>query len=153
MSRRPSTQDDRALYITSFIRLAAQANVERYAKWLAGSGYDDIQPAHGQVFQPLWSRPEGARITTLARLAHVTKQTISPLVDHLERRGYVTRVPDPDDARASLVRLTARGRAYARAARGCARDIEADWIACLGASRVHDLREALATYLAARGNE
>jgi DNA-binding MarR family transcriptional regulator len=99
------------------------------------------------VFQPLWSRPEGARITTLARASRITKQTMSPLVDHLERRGYVARVADPDDARASLVRLSARGRAFTRAARAFAREMEADWIACVGARRVEELRVALETYV------
>jgi DNA-binding MarR family transcriptional regulator len=38
-------------------------------------------------------------------------------VDELEERGYVRRVPDPEDARAKLVRLTARGRNYVAEAR------------------------------------
>ena len=32
------------------------------------------------------------------------------VVDDLEAWGYVRRVPDPSDARAKLVRLTAHGR-------------------------------------------
>ena len=43
------------------------------------------------------------------------------MVDDLEARGYVRRVPDPADARAKLVRLTARGR---RAAAECRRAIQ-----------------------------
>jgi DNA-binding MarR family transcriptional regulator len=149
---RTSSHANRGPYIGTLIRLAGQLNAEKYARWLETSGYDDLQPAHGAVFQPLWSRPEGARITTLARLGHVTKQTISPLVEHLERRGYVVRVADPDDARASLVRLTARGRAFTRAARTFAREIEADWIAIVGERRVAEVRAALETYLKASGD-
>ncbi len=37
--------------------------------------------------------------------SHVTRQ-----VQQLERAGYVTRVPDPDDHRAQRVRLTPAGR-------------------------------------------
>ncbi len=43
------------------------------------------------------------------------------VVDDLEARGYVRRVPDPSDARAKLVRLTARGR---RAAAECRRAVQ-----------------------------
>ena len=37
--------------------------------------------------------------------SHVTRQ-----VQQLERTGYVTRVPDPDDGRAQLIKLTPKGR-------------------------------------------
>jgi DNA-binding MarR family transcriptional regulator len=39
------------------------------------------------------------------------------VVDDLEQRGYVRRVPDAEDARAKVVRLTARGRRYVAEAR------------------------------------
>jgi hypothetical protein len=51
-----------------------------------------------------WLTP-GARITDLAERAQVTKQTAGFLVDQLERAGYVRRVPDPRDARASATQL------------------------------------------------
>jgi DNA-binding MarR family transcriptional regulator len=37
--------------------------------------------------------------------SHVTRQ-----VQHLQKAGYVTRVPDPDDRRAQRVELTAQGQ-------------------------------------------
>ena len=46
-------------------------------------------------------------MSELARRAQITKQSMSELVAHLERHGYVERVPDPDDRRAKLVRATA----------------------------------------------
>jgi DNA-binding MarR family transcriptional regulator len=83
--------------------------------------------------------PEGARITTLARAARITKQSMSALVAELESAGYVERVEDPDDARAMRVRLTAQGRAYGRAVRAFSRQIEAEWAATVGAQRIADL--------------
>lgn len=53
----------------------------------------------------------GSRITDVASRAGVTKQAVGQLVDELESLGYVTRVPDPTDARARLVVFTERGRA------------------------------------------
>jgi DNA-binding MarR family transcriptional regulator len=87
--------------------------------------------------------PEGARITTLARASRMTKQSMSTLVADLESGGYIERLEDPDDARAYRVRLTARGRAYAKAVRAFALRMEADWAARIGAQRVEDLRTTL----------
>ena len=55
-------------------------------------------------------RRSGTRLTELARRAGVTKQAMMVVVDELEVRGFVRRTPDPDDGRAKVVRLTARGR-------------------------------------------
>jgi DNA-binding MarR family transcriptional regulator len=117
---------------------------QELARWLAESGYADLQPAHSAAIQALWARPEGARLTTLARTARMTKQSMGALVDHLSRTGYVERVEDPEDHRASLVRLTARGRAYAKAVRAFARRVEADWGRRIGDLRLRDLKETLA---------
>jgi DNA-binding MarR family transcriptional regulator len=48
---------------------------------------------------------------TLAQRCQVTDQTMSRTLDRLARAGFVTRTPDPADARRHLTRLTARGRA------------------------------------------
>ncbi len=138
-----ASKPDRGPTIGALVRVAHQALAEQLARWLAESAYDDIQPAHCAAIQPLWALPEGARVTTLARSARITKQSMSALVEHLERRGYVERLDDPDDARASRVRLTARGRAFGRAVRGFGHEMEADWIARLGERRFGELKSIL----------
>jgi DNA-binding MarR family transcriptional regulator len=40
----------------------------------------------------------------------VSSGTMTNRIDRLDRRGYVTREPDPDDSRGVRVRLTASGR-------------------------------------------
>lgn len=127
----------------ALLRLVAQAMAESHVRWLETSGYADLQPAHSAVIQPLWETPDGARLTTLARQSRITKQSMSALVDHLEKHGYVERVPDPDDARATLVRLTSRGRAYGKAVRQFGRELEADLARRVGAKRVDELRATL----------
>jgi DNA-binding MarR family transcriptional regulator len=129
--------------LPALLRLASQAMGEAYLRWLESSGFPNIQPAHSAVIQPLWEAPDGARLTTLARHSRITKQSMSALVDHLDKHGYVERVPDPDDARASLVRLTARGRSFAKAIRAFAREVEDDWATRVGARRIEDLRTTL----------
>jgi DNA-binding MarR family transcriptional regulator len=127
----------------ALLRIAGQGLGERITQWLATSEFSDIQPAHSAVIQPLWDMPEGARITTLARMGRITKQSMSALVDHLEKTGYVERVEDPDDARATRVKLTTRGRAYGRAIRALSREVEAEWAARIGATRIAQLKETL----------
>ena len=50
------------------------------------------------------------RVTSLAALLGVDVPTVTRKVQQLERLGYVAREPDPDDGRASLIRLTASGQ-------------------------------------------
>src|SRR5512141_1968613 len=130
-------------HLGALVRLAAQFMNERLTRWIAASGFEGVQPAHSAAIQPLWDQPMGARVTTLARLSHITKQSMSALVSDLEAAGYVERVPDPDDARATRVRLTSRGRAYGRAVRAFSRSVEADWAERISAQRVDELRSIL----------
>src|SRR6476660_6739272 len=123
MSRVKADQDTGPT-LGSLLRLAHAAMAEEYTEWLAQSAYRDIQPAHAAAIQPLWQRPEGVRLTTLAQTARITKQSMGALVDALEQGGYVERVEDPDDGRAARIRLTARGRTFARHARAFAREFE-----------------------------
>jgi DNA-binding MarR family transcriptional regulator len=93
--------------------------------------------------QPLWQCPEGERLTTLARTASITKQAAGALVDSLEEAGYVERIPDSDDRRATRIRLTAHGRSYRRDVRRFGRDFEARLADHLGERRLNELRATL----------
>jgi DNA-binding MarR family transcriptional regulator len=134
---------NRGPLLGALLRLASQAMTERFNVWIKSSGFADIQPAHSAVIQPLWEAADGARITALARASRITKQSMSALIADLEAAGYVERVDDPDDARATRVRLTSHGRAYGRAVRAFARGIEAEWAARIGTQRVQELRGTL----------
>ena len=138
-----ASKSDRGPLLGSLLRLASQCMTDELTRWIASSGFEDLQPAHSAAIQPLWGMQEGARITTLARAARITKQSMSALVSDLEKAGYVERVDDPDDARAIRVRLTPRGRAYGRAVRAFARSIEAEWAERVGRHRIAELRETL----------
>ena len=56
-------------------------------------------------------------IGALARAEQVRLPTMSRLVSALERDGFATRTPDPEDGRASRVHSTARGRTVLRQGR------------------------------------
>jgi DNA-binding MarR family transcriptional regulator len=101
-----------------------------------------VRAPHGNVFAYL--DKEGTQVSELARRAQITKQSMAELVAHLERHGYVERVPDPADRRAKLVRATPRGREVYAIARETIADIEREWTARLGATKMRQLRALLA---------
>ena len=57
------------------------------------------------------------RVSALARAEQVRTPTITPIVAALERDGLISREADAGDARASLLRPTAAGRALMMRAR------------------------------------
>jgi DNA-binding MarR family transcriptional regulator len=50
------------------------------------------------------------RLTALAAKEAVSQPSMTQLVQRLERLGFVTRLPDPDDGRASLIGVTPHGQ-------------------------------------------
>lgn len=107
----------------------------------AERGHPEVRPPHGNVFQYL--DDAGTRVSVLAQRAEITKQSMAELVEHLERHGYVERIPDPADRRAKLVRATDRGREVFAIAREVVAEIEADWTRQLGKTKMRQLRELL----------
>ena len=77
-------------------------------KRVEAAGFTDIRPGHGCVFGTI--EPDGSRLTDLAQRANMTKQSVGEATSDLEQRGYVERVPDPNDGRAKIIQLTERGR-------------------------------------------
>ncbi len=53
-------------------------------------------------------------VSSLARESRVTKGAMTRLLDGLSARGWVERLPDPDDGRRWRVALTREGRAEAQ---------------------------------------
>lgn len=110
---------------------------------LAERGFSDVRPAHNAVFQHLDAA--GTTVSALAERAEMTKQAMAELVSHLEERGYVDRVPDPNDRRAKLVRPTDRGREVYAVVRELVPEMEQRLVDVIGATRVRQLRRDLQT--------
>ncbi len=85
------------------------------------------------VFQHLLL--EGMHLTELAERAQITKQSMGYLVDYLQERGYVERVPDLVDGRARVTRQIVQG-------------IEEDWACRLGEHKMDQLRQLLKELIA-----
>jgi DNA-binding MarR family transcriptional regulator len=86
---------------------------------------------------------EGTRATDLAQRVGVTKQTIVHLVDELERRGYLERVPDANDGRAKMVRMTSRGWEVHELATELVEELDRRWAMRMGRVRYSQLRDLL----------
>ncbi len=132
---------ERELPSSLLMFIAARAAADRIFSVVRDAGFDDVTVAQSRLLMGI--DPGGTRLSVLADRAQIAKQTATALVDKLERAGYVTRVPDPSDGRARLVRLTPRAEAALPVARAEEARIEAEWEAHLGVTRMQHLREAL----------
>jgi DNA-binding MarR family transcriptional regulator len=108
-------------------------------------GHEGLQPSHQGVFASLGRA--GTRLTDLASRVGTTKQAMGQLVDDLERQGYVERVPDPDDGRAKIVRLTRQGTAFMSDAAEVVADIWRDYASLLGERELATLQDRLGSLL------
>lgn len=120
--------------------IVQRAMEDRVLADLAVAGFDDLTLAQARVMARVG--PKGTRVTDLAEQARVTKQTVTFLVDQLERSGYVRRVPDPRDARARLVTFAERGLAALQVARRTEVAVQEEWTRHLGrqaTARLHEL--------------
>lgn len=113
---------------------------------VVGAGYPQ-KPSHSAVFAQI--RPEGSRLTVLARGANMSPQAMGELVDELEELGYVERKPDPSDRRAKLIELTPRGEQCIAAGIATIRGIENRLEEILGPPGHASLRRLLAQLLSA----
>jgi DNA-binding MarR family transcriptional regulator len=120
--------------------VAHRAVEQRVVRAVQEAGHD-ITLAQGRLAARIGE--DGTRLTELAESAQVTKQTAGSLVDQLERRGYVERVPDPTDARARLVRLSSKGREVQALARVVEDEVTAEWTRHLGEPEMRRLRRAM----------
>ena len=125
-----------------YLRQLYDALVANLHQRLGEAGYQGITPSHGLVFQYL--KEEGSRITELALHAGMTKQSMSALVYQLEELGYLKRKDDPDDARAVLFILTAKGQSLKSKAQQMNYIFEKKWEQKLGVAQYQKFREMLA---------
>lgn len=123
------------------LREPFRVGTELLHRRFAERGHPEIRPPHGNVMQFLDG--DGTRVSVLAERAQMTKQAMAELVQYLEQRGYVERVPDPSDRRAKLVRATPRGEQLYAIAREVVAEIEADWTERLGEAKMRRLRKLL----------
>jgi DNA-binding MarR family transcriptional regulator len=133
--------------IGALLRVPWEVVRERMLDGLHERGFDDLHPAHLTVLQ--YPPPDDVRPLDLAVQRRTSKQALNHLLGQLERLGYVSRRPDPDDRRHTRVDLTDRGREAIAAIREIVREVEREWAQRLGPERFAQLRTLLAELAAA----
>ncbi|MGW4163277.1 MarR family winged helix-turn-helix transcriptional regulator [Streptomyces sp. NPDC004788] len=91
------------LYSVKQVELATRARLDELLK---PSGVTALQYTALTVLE----RRDGMSGAELARNSFVTPQSMSDLVGALERRGLITRSPDPASRRRHVISLTDAGR-------------------------------------------
>jgi DNA-binding MarR family transcriptional regulator len=137
--------------VPALVNLVAASGVPHLRAAFAAAGLDGIRPAQAVALVPLVAG--GLHASDLADQLRVSRQAIAQGVAALERHGYVTRVPDPADARAQIIELTPRGRQALRVMRSNALDLEKRWQDILGQKRLGELRMIVQTLLSAESPE
>jgi DNA-binding MarR family transcriptional regulator len=123
------------------LRLVYQHYAQDIDAALREAGFDDIRPAHANVFP--FVPADGITVSELAELARVRKQTMTQAVEQLERMGYVERRPNPRDRRSRLVLLTERGESVRPITHGAAERVEERWAELISPRELEGLRASL----------
>ncbi len=76
---------------------------------LSAAGIGQVRPSYLPVMMSLWES-DGLKVIELGQRAGLEPSTMTGLLDRMERDGFLSRAPDPDDRRAQRVRLTDQGR-------------------------------------------
>lgn len=131
--------------VPALVNLVAASGGPHLRAAFAAAGLDGIRPAQSVALVPLAAG--GLHASDLAERLRVSRQAVAQAITGLERHGYVTRVPDPLDARARIIELTQRGRQALRVMRSSAIELEKRWQQVLGERRLAQFRETLVLLL------
>lgn len=124
-----------------------RAQVVLTREFAAEDVWGEVTRQDYDVLYTLSKAPAGLRMTEINEQIMLTQPGVSRLIARLEQRGFVERRPDPADARAQRIGLTAAGREVQQAvgrrhvrqiARAMNRALEADQL-----RQLHELCSAL----------
>jgi DNA-binding MarR family transcriptional regulator len=109
--------DDAPLDLKLWLRmLSCTVRVENTIRSRLRTAFGITLPRFDLMAQ-LERHPEGLRMGELSKRMMVTGGNVTGIADQLEREELVVRVPDPQDGRAFMLKLTPRGRiAFAKMA-------------------------------------
>ncbi len=124
--------------ISRIDRLFQQAMAEFLRPYGLTLGLFDVLAALRRLGAPFQARP-----SDLAETVMLTSGGMTGRLDQLEQAGLVVRVPDPDDRRGMLARLSSEGQELIDGL--MAKHLDR-WLTCLGWLRTSEL-EAFAGYL------
>ena len=124
------------LLIGGFRSLVDAAHIE-----LAQRGHPDFRSVHEFAMRAIVAGAKNA--SELGRYLSVSKQAAAKTIVVLQERGYVTRDPDPDDARSKRLQVTSLG--FAAMQRGAAifDELRDKWADTIGLAQIESLEKCL----------
>jgi DNA-binding MarR family transcriptional regulator len=140
-----TTSPDLAILVTAASRCVADRLIDAMAK----ARLDEVRSNHGFVIRALAAG--SLTLTELAARLGVSKQAAQKVVDDMERRRLVERVPSSTDRRAKAIRLTKRGQKVRQTALATSERLEAELRADLGDPTVDAARAALEHFVEQNG--
>ncbi len=111
------------------------------SEYLEGIGYKNFRIGHAVAL--LHIDIEGSNINSLSNKACVTKQAMSKLIKELQTEGYVTVEKDHTDARALIVRHSAKGIQAMVDWKRCMEYVNEKFKDILGTDKLEMLRDIL----------
>ena len=101
---------ERRLILAATLPRLSEFMTARLQLLIVAKKHPGIKQSHAAVFSAIGL--EGGRIQKIAKVQHVTKQTISVIANELEELGYIERLPDPDDSRQLVLWFTNKGNQF-----------------------------------------
>lgn len=133
------------LYLVKQLELAVRAQLDEVLRPVG------ITPPQYTALTVL-ERRSGLSTAELARNAFVTDQSAADMIGVLETRGLLIRVPDDDDRRRRVLRLTETGQALLDQVRPSVEGVEQRMLAPLPTGDAERLRNYVTACRGALGN-
>lgn len=114
---------------------------------LAAHGYEDVRPVHDFAMRAIAAGADNT--SELGRRLSVSKQAAAKTVAVLEERRYVTREPDPHDARRKRLQVTALGFDVLRQGETIFDELRRQWEQQIGRDQLDTLEKHLAALVGA----
>jgi len=127
--------------IDNIVRTAGMAQ-DALARWL--HRHYRLSPTAGQVLAIIAGAAEPLTPRVISERIYITTGTMTSILDTLERRGFVRRMPHSDDRRKTLVDITDEARTVLAEALPTVRAAERRWASCLSADEQAMLLDLLA---------
>lgn len=102
------TNNTNFLYKLSSIRQSSFAFLESE---MIKAGITDVPPSFGDILYAIHSQGTGY-VKDIVAQTYKDKSTVSNIINQLEKKGYVEKVPDPEDGRRVKVKITGKARKY-----------------------------------------
>ena len=114
---------------------------------LARRGYEDVRPVHDFTMRAIAAGADSA--SDLGRRLSISKQSAAKTIAVLQERGYVSRDPDPRDARRKRLQVTPLGVEVLRQGEAIFDELRVAWAEQIGAAELETLEGHLAALVGA----